>query len=86
MIGWWHMWRYDGNYWWLALLGMALQLTFWIVLFMIGIRLFKHYSFRAPVDGHTSDKDPLDILRERYARGEIDTQEYELRRKNLLER
>lgn len=85
MMGWGHMWRYDGNYWWLGMIGMALQLIFWIVLFVIGVRLFKNYSLRPPADGHTPGKDPLDILRERYARGEIDTEEYQLRRQNLLE-
>ena len=37
------------------------------------------------VSSSSSSPSPLDILKERYARGEIDEREYNERRKNLLE-
>ncbi|MDI6877898.1 MAG: SHOCT domain-containing protein [Desulfitobacteriaceae bacterium] len=96
MMGWGNMWGYggysgygngllgNGNYWWMGLIGMALQLAFWIALIVIGVKLFRNYSSRTTVGHYTRDNNPLDILRERYARGEIDAEEYQ-RRKNDLQ-
>ena len=90
MMGWGNMWGYgysngfwgNGNYWWMGLLGMAIQLLFWIALIVIGVKLFRSYSSRTPV-GHHSKDNSLDILRERYARGAIDADEYNRRKHDL---
>ena len=71
------MWGGAGFMWlmplfWLLVLGLLI----WFV-----VTLVKRSS-----DGGmrgTTNKSPLDILSDRYARGEIDTEEYEARRKVL---
>ncbi|MHB1652577.1 MAG: SHOCT domain-containing protein [Desulfitobacteriaceae bacterium] len=90
-MGWWACGPgfYWGNgvnngYWWAGLIGMAVQLIFWIGLVMLGIYLFRRIgrpgvSFGSSVRNNAS----LDILRERYARGEIDSEEYQRRKQNL---
>ncbi len=73
----------NGNYWWVGLIGMAVQLIFWIALIVIGVNLFRNYITKAPV-GHYSKDNPLNVLRERYARGEIDSEEYSRRKHDLM--
>ena len=90
MMGWGNtMWGYgtgiwgSGNYWWMGLIGMAVQLVFWVALIVIGINLFRSYRSRTQV-GHYSQNSALDILRERYAKGEIDSEEYNRRKQDLV--
>jgi len=67
--------------------GMWLMLIFWIILFVLVIlaivalwRFIRGGS--APRQNGNADR-PLEILRERFARGEIDQEEFEARRKAL---
>ncbi|GAB6151320.1 SHOCT domain-containing protein [Desulfosporosinus burensis] len=74
---------YGGGYWWMGLIGMAIQMIFWVGLFVLGVYLFRRIGKHAP--NETGDRgNALDILRERYARGEIDTEEYH-RRRDILQ-
>ncbi len=61
--------------WWLGIASMAMYLLFWAVVIIIAIRLFKKYYPRL---SHPSPKEDtaMAILRERYARGEIDGEEF----------
>lgn len=67
----------DGHGWgmgWGWIIGLILLvLVIWIIVKMI--------NQRNQLPGH--NKTPLDILKERYARGEIDKQEFEERKKDL---
>jgi putative membrane protein len=56
-----------------------------LTLLILAIRWFLRAERGAGVtpSGPPSGPDPLQILRERYARGEIDDEEYERRRKIL---
>jgi putative membrane protein len=60
----------------------ALHLGFWVVIIILAFRLIKHYFPQAPWNVSSKDQ-ALDILRQRYAKGEIDTEEYNLRKKEL---
>lgn len=76
---WNHMWGWDGSWgmgWgWFGLMHLA-----WWLLLVAGAVVVV----RALLGGRWSRQDSaLDILRERYARGEIDQAEYEQRRKLL---
>jgi len=75
---WWYNGPFDGGNWWMFAIGFLLMLAFWggvIALVVWAIRGFR------PSDKPGS---ALSILQERFARGEIDGQEYE-RRKSLLQ-
>lgn len=55
-------------------------MIFWIVLVIALIFFFVIYSRQS---NQRRNKSALDILNERYARGEIDEEEYEKKKKNL---
>jgi putative membrane protein len=64
--------------------GGIIMILFW-GLIIVGVVFVIRY-FTAGQGGRpslSSERDPLQILRERYAKGEIDTEEFEERLKNL---
>ena len=71
----------NGGYWWMGLVMMAVQILFWGLLIWFGVSLFRKGS------GHSYStygrNEALDILRERYARGEIDIEEFRRRKEDL---
>ncbi|HVB48949.1 MAG TPA: SHOCT domain-containing protein [Burkholderiales bacterium] len=71
-----------GGYGWgFGMVGMLL----WWVLLILGIVLLVKWLFRGAA-GHgerEAGKRPLDILKERYARGEIDKKEFEEKKRDL---
>ncbi|HEX8024607.1 MAG TPA: SHOCT domain-containing protein [Candidatus Limnocylindrales bacterium] len=65
-----------------------LALLFWIVVIaavILGIRWLIRAEQRQRHETHPAAPrdDPLDLLRQRYARGEVDEEEFERRRKTL---
>lgn len=82
---------FGGGFWLAELFAVALAVVFWgglIVLIVLGIRWFLRQERGAghgpgPGQAGTSAEDPLEILRRRYAAGEIDDEEYQRRRKTL---
>jgi len=56
---------------------------FWILLIVIIIALVKILTGGDASAGTTPDETPLNILQKRYARGEIDEQEFERKRREL---
>jgi putative membrane protein len=85
------MWRWgygDPGAW--GIVGLVVMAIFWILvitLIVLGIRwLIRAGGGPSGGPGAGSSRrpdDPLEILRQRYARGEIDDEEYERRRKLL---
>ncbi|WP_434510471.1 SHOCT domain-containing protein [Desulfitobacterium sp. AusDCA] len=73
----------SGNYWWMGLIGMALQFVFWIAIIAIVWGLIKRFGFNGS-GGHANSDKALVILSERFARGEIDSEEYTRRKESLL--
>jgi putative membrane protein len=72
-----------------AVVWLLVVVGFWvlvIVALILGIRWLIRQSNRdrlpPPAPGQPAE-DPLEVLRHRYARGEIDEEEYERRRKTL---
>ncbi|HSH49366.1 MAG TPA: SHOCT domain-containing protein [Halomonas sp.] len=88
--------RYDDSFWHPAwgwghmLFGGLMMLVFWGGVIALAVLLVRWLSrTNTPDRGGVSESGlsrrptPLEILQERYAKGEIDKQEYEERRKDL---
>ena len=82
---------FGGGVWVAELFVVALGIAFWvglIALIFLGIRWLlrqDRIGSRGPggASGGPAAEDPFDILRRRYAAGEIDDEEYARRRKTL---
>jgi len=76
---------YDwGNYGgWGMGFGMVFMLLFW-VLVILGIAVLVRWLMtQSSPDRGAREKSPLEIVQERYARGEIDHDEYEQKKRDL---
>ena len=67
-----HGFGFGGGFMWLL----------WILLIVVIVVAVKTL-WSGNSDNRNSDKSPLDVLQERFARGEIDEAEYERKRKAL---
>lgn len=67
-------WRYGLNGW-------IFTVIFWILIILGVVALIRHLG--APQEPVRDGKTPMEILKERYARGEIDKKEYEEKKKDL---
>lgn len=87
-----HGWWWDGGMGWGAVIGLLFMLVFWgliiagVVLIVRSLtgRRDEAAGYRTPPYQERPRSSALDVLQERYARGEIDREEY-LRRKADLE-
>ena len=66
-----------------GLLNWFPELIFWLILIFLFIKLFKHSDHHHHHWDDSSEKNPEDILKERYARGEIDKKQFEEMKKDL---
>ena len=74
-----HMWGWGGG--WPA--GMFFGPLLWIIVIFGMVALFARYGWSGHHRGHRYRGGALDILEERFARGEIDKAEFEEKRKTL---
>lgn len=80
MMGWGNMMGYGyGGYGGM----MIMPIIFGLGILLLGFYLFRRNSFQGNVARPVDQKVVLDILRERYARGEIDTLEYQSKKRDL---
>ena len=64
--------------------GMLFQLLFWLVIIFLIVWGVKQLAERSHNSNQLTRKDnALEILRERYAKGEIDKQEFESKKRDL---
>jgi putative membrane protein len=73
------MWGHMGNYGWG--MGGSGMLALWVLL-GLGFALLVRYATR-PGKNEDKPKSALDILKERYARGEIGREEFEQKKHDL---
>jgi putative membrane protein len=62
--------------------GLGFMGIFWVVLIIVGFLLFRQYS-KVKKGSEDKGSTPLDILKQRYAKGEINKEEYETRKRDL---
>lgn len=79
----------QGNCWWRGPgyffggpLSIIVGILFWAII-LYGIIYLISYMTRGPFRENAGVETPLDILKKRYARGEIDADEFAQRRKAL---
>ena len=78
------MWDLAGHGWGWIGVGMVHMLLFWGLIILAIVALVRFLSSTSKTDNNDERRMPLDILKERFARGEIDAKEFE-ERKRLLE-
>lgn len=80
------MWGDMGYGWgwgWGMGFGMITMVLFWILV-MLGIVVLVRWVGRSSIaSGSPNTRTALDILKERYARGEIDRQEFEEKKRDI---
>ncbi len=74
-----YSWYYPWGGW--SLLSLIPAVLFWLVLIFLFYRLFMYSGHHPWTEG--PEKTPLDILKERYAKGEIDKKQFEEMKKDL---
>lgn len=78
------MWEHMGNYsWGLMGYGMIGATLFWVLLIVAIVLLTNKLLGTGSNAGRNPEKSPLDILKERYARGDIDKAEYDQIKQDL---
>lgn len=81
------MWGYDGGAGWWWGFGVLHMVLYWAVLFLAVGLLIKWLFGRSGSGGERRGQPPvrsaLDILKERYARGEIGKDEYDQKKRDL---
>lgn len=73
-----------GNYWWIGLTSMAIYLLFWAVVIIFAVKFLKKYYLKMESPRVNEDK-AMSIIRERYAKGEIDAEEFKKKKTDLEE-
>jgi len=80
MMGGWGYGGYGGGY---GMMGIGTHLILGIGIILLGIYLFRRSASRVHTDTVLGNNRAMDILSERYARGEIDSHEYQSRKQDL---
>ena len=76
------MWDQYGWGWGMGF-GMISMVLFWILIILGIVILVRWVSGGSTASGAPPTKTALDILKERYARGEIDKREFEEKKRDL---
>ncbi len=63
--------------------GMVFMLLFWGLVILAIAALIRWLMTQSSPGRSSRDKSPLEIVQERYARGEIDREEYEQKKRDL---
>ncbi len=84
MIGYWNGYETYGNMGGWGPIGFLVMIVFWALVIALVIVVLKRFANNEGIFPINRRSSALDLLKERYAKGEIDTEEYEERKKILL--
>ena len=74
---------WTGGTGWMMGLGWIFMVLVWVLIVVGIIALIRWLGMSSGDRGEAQQKTPLQILKERYARGEIEREEYEQKRRDL---
>lgn len=77
------MGNYYGDMFGWGLGGGIMMIIFWVAIILFIVWIVKEASGRNDSDKTRHDKSAIEILEERYAKGEIDKKEFEEKKKDL---
>ena len=77
------MWDFAGHGWGWVGVGLVHMLLFWGLIILAIVALMRFLSSSSKTDAGNAQITPFDILKERFARGKIDAEEFE-EKKRLL--
>ena len=77
------MGNWDGFGWWGMGFGFVFMILFWLLIVLGIVALIRWLQSQSGRDQGSRDKTALEIVRERYARSEIDRNEYEQKKRDL---
>jgi len=79
------MWGFGNNPmgWGFGLLGLIFMLLFWVLIIAGIVALVRWLGMSQSHGTHKNEKTPLEILKERYAKGELNKEEFEAKKKDL---
>ena len=78
------MGNYYGNMFGWGVGGGLMMILFWAGIIFFIVWIVKEISGKKDNNGTHGSKSALDILKERYAKGEIDRKEFEDKKKDLI--
>ena len=64
-------------------IGLVLMVAFWALVIWAIVSFIRWLASTSGPGGHVSSASPLEILKQRYARGEINKEEFEQKKKDL---
>lgn len=67
----------------MGFMGTVLMVLFWVLVFLGIVVLVKWFVPSSGTSNRLPEKSALDILKERYARGEIERDEFEQKKRDL---
>ncbi|KLU65105.1 hypothetical protein DEAC_c30720 [Desulfosporosinus acididurans] len=87
MGGWGNGYGYGGyGGYGMGMMGFFMPLIFGIAIILLAVYFFRRSKSRVQSQGFSTHNSALDILRERYARGEIDSAEFQSKKQDLESR
>lgn len=77
------MWHFDGTMGGWSIFGGIMMIVFWVVIIALVVWWIKKLSEKNPDSKNEDKHDPIDVAKQRYAKGEITKVEFEQLKRDL---